>query len=101
MSSRSHTIFIVYYNNITKKLTSKVSFCDLAGSEKYDIRENYEYNHLNELKYINKSLSVLGNVICALIKKDKEKKKNLENINNNLQNMNKKVKIKKNNNKRR
>ena len=34
-----------------------------------------------------------------MIKKDKEKKKNLENINNNLQNTNKKIKIKKNNNK--
>jgi hypothetical protein len=99
LSSRSHTIFIVYFSNFSKQLSSKISFCDLAGSEKYDNRENYEYNHLNELKSINKSLSVLGNVICALIKKDKEKKKNLENINNNLQNTNKKVKIKKNNNK--
>ena len=55
MSSRSHTIFIVYFNNFSKKLSSKISFCDLAGSEKYDIREHYEYNHLNELKSINKS----------------------------------------------
>ena len=75
MSSRSHTIFIIYYNNLSKELMSKISFCDLAGSEKYDGNEKYEKTHLNELKCINKSLSVLGNVICALIKKDKEKKK--------------------------
>ena len=91
MSSRSHTIFIVYYNNITKKLTSKVSFCDLAGSEKYDIKEKYEDEHLNEMKSINKSLSVLGNVIHALARKNNEnKKKNFNTINGNKNNNNKK-----------
>ena len=90
MSSRSHTIFIVYYNNITKKLTSKVSFCDLAGSEKYDIKEKYEEEHLNEMKSINKSLSVLGNVIHALIRKNIEsKKKNFNTINGDTKNNNK------------
>ena len=86
LSSRSHTIFIVYFSNFSKQLTSKISFCDLAGSEKYDNRENYEYNHLNELKSINKSLSVLGNVIHALSKKNESKKKlnETERKNNNL-----------------
>ena len=87
LSSRSHTIFIVYFSNFSNKLSSKISFCDLAGSEKYDIREHYEYNHLNELKSINKSLSVLGNVIHALSKKNNEGKKKLnqtERKNNNL-----------------
>ncbi len=90
MSSRSHTIFIIYYNNITKKLTSKVSFCDLAGSEKYDIKEKYEDEHLNEMKSINKSLSVLGNVIHALARKNNEsKKKNFNTINGNKKDNNK------------
>ena len=86
LSSRSHTIFIVYFSNFSKQLSSKISFCDLAGSEKYDNRENYEYNHLNELKSINKSLSVLGNVIHALSKKKESKKKlnETERKNNNL-----------------
>ena len=53
MSSRSHTIFIIYYNNLSKELMSKISFCDLAGSEKYDGNEKYEKTHLNELKCIN------------------------------------------------
>lgn len=37
---------------------------DLAGSEKID-GEN-DFNRINEAKYINKSLSALGNVIQAL-----------------------------------
>ena len=73
MSSRSHTIFIIYYTNLTKQLTSKICLCDLAGSEKYDNRGNYKLTHFNELKSINKSLSVLGNVINALTSKKKGK----------------------------
>ena len=71
LSSRSHSIFIIYYNNKQEKKTSKISLCDLAGSEKYDINENYKQVHFNELKSINKSLSILGNVIHALAKKKK------------------------------
>ena len=71
MSSRSHTIFIIYYTNLTKQLTSKIYLCDLAGSEKYDNKENYKITHFNELKSINKSLSVLGNVIHILSSKKK------------------------------
>ncbi len=110
MSSRSHTIFIVYYSNISKKLTSKISFCDLAGSEKYDINEFYEDAHLNELKSINKSLSVLGNVIHALsiknleVKKihstlDKNKKKNNKSASDIFKNKSKNKNLKINNSK--
>ena len=40
ISSCSHTIFIIFYTNLTKQLTSKIYWCDLAGSEKYDNKEN-------------------------------------------------------------
>ena len=66
MSSRSHTIFIIYYEDKLKRVSSKITLCDLAGSEKYDQKENYKLVHFNELKSINKSLSILGNVIHAL-----------------------------------
>ena len=71
LSSRSHSIFIIYYNNKQERKTSKIYLCDLAGSEKYDTNENYKQVHFNELKSINKSLSILGNVIHALAKKKK------------------------------
>ena len=45
-------------------LLSQFTFVDLAGSEKID-GEN-DFNRITEAKYINKSLSALGNVIQAL-----------------------------------
>ena len=71
MSSRSHSIFMIYYNNKEEKKKAKISLCDLAGSEKYESNEHYKQVHFNELKSINKSLSILGNVIHALAKKKK------------------------------
>ncbi len=71
MSSRSHSIFMIYYNNKEEKKKAKISLCDLAGSEKYESSEHYKQVHFNELKSINKSLSILGNVIHALAKKKK------------------------------
>jgi hypothetical protein len=71
MSSRSHTIFIINYTNISKQIRSKINLCDLAGSERYDTKETYKTIHINELKSINKSLSILGNVISALGSKKK------------------------------
>jgi hypothetical protein len=71
MSSRSHTIFIINYTNTSKQIRSKINLCDLAGSERYDNKENYKLIHMNELKSINKSLSILGNVISALGSKKK------------------------------
>ena len=72
MSSRSHSIFMIYYNNKEEKKKAKISLCDLAGSEKYESNEHYKQVHFNELKSINKSLSILGNVINALAKKKKK-----------------------------
>ena len=45
LSSRSHSIFIIYYNNKQERKTSKIYLCDLAGSEKYDTNENYKQVH--------------------------------------------------------
>ena len=85
MSSRSHTIFIINIQNEKLKVISKIKLCDLAGSERYDSRETYKKLHFDEMKNINKSLLVLGNVIHSLgtrksnlnmisHKKDKQKK---------------------------
>lgn len=93
LSSRSHAIFQVkmysrdkmevdtssyvtgsqYNQSNVKFLNAKgpkqfkmatFTFVDLAGSEKID--EENELNRINEAKYINKSLSALGNVIYSL-----------------------------------
>jgi len=47
-------------------LRSKLSLCDLAGSEKIDKSEEMELAHLSELKNINISLTTLGKVIKLL-----------------------------------
>lgn len=47
-------------------LRSKLSLCDLAGSEKIDKSEEIEVAHLSELKNINISLTTLGKVIKLL-----------------------------------
>ena len=66
MSSRSHTIFIIEIEDFKNKLRSKIKLCDLAGSERYNSKNSYEKLHLDELCTINKSLTVLGNVIHYL-----------------------------------
>lgn len=56
---------------------AKLSFCDLAGSEKLD-KESSSEKYLKELKTINLSLTTLGKVISALAKnrvKNKTKSK--------------------------
>ena len=73
MSSRSHTIFIVDIEDFNSKIKSKIKLCDLAGSERFKSSETYNKQHINEIKYINKSLFVLGNVIHFLAKKRKPK----------------------------
>ena len=45
MSSRSHSIFMIYYNNKEEKKKAKISLCDLAGSEKYESNEHYKQVH--------------------------------------------------------
>ena len=68
-SSRSHAIFMVtisQHNTQDLSLkTGKMFLVDLAGSEKLS-KTGAEGKRLDETKNINKSLSSLGNVICAL-----------------------------------
>lgn len=68
-SSRSHAIFMVTISqhniqDLSLK-TGKMFLVDLAGSEKLS-KSAAEGKRLDETKNINKSLSSLGNVICAL-----------------------------------
>jgi kinesin family protein 5 len=68
-SSRSHTIFqlklCIDARNKEPVIVSKFSLVDLAGSERLnDLDKTAE--RVEEAKYINKSLSALGNVIAAL-----------------------------------
>lgn len=74
LSSRSHTLFMLDLFSKNKNendiyTASRVHFCDLAGSEKFD--KNFQYNkvHFNEMKNINTSLCTLANVINALTNK--------------------------------
>ena len=47
-------------------LRSKLNLCDLAGSEKMNTEEDTHKEHVNELKKINLSLTILGKVISFL-----------------------------------
>ena len=71
-SSRSHLIFCVIIsvsNNESEiKSVGKISFVDLAGSEKVD-KSEATTKGLKETIAINKSLSALGDVISALVNK--------------------------------
>jgi kinesin family protein C1 len=73
-SSRSHSIFNLTLHGTNKKLNQEtfgvLNFVDLAGSER--LKESHsEGIRLEETKYINKSLSALGDVIHAIAAKDK------------------------------
>mmetsp|Transcript_33431 Transcript_33431/g.40417 ORF Transcript_33431/g.40417 Transcript_33431/m.40417 type:complete len:456 (-) Transcript_33431:72-1439(-) len=69
-SSRSHLIFSVlirHSDSAGKMTTGKMTFIDLAGSER--VAKSGAINdaeRLNEAKAINKSLSALGDVVSAL-----------------------------------
>nr|CAI5831803.1 unnamed protein product [Callosobruchus analis] len=69
-SSRSHAIFTVLIeskNKITNKITfGKLNLVDLAGSERAS-KTQATGDRLREAGKINMSLSVLGNVISALV----------------------------------
>ena len=71
-SSRSHLIFCIIINVSNNesdiKSIGKISFVDLAGSEKLDKAEATTKG-LKETIAINKSLSALGDVISALVNK--------------------------------
>lgn len=82
-SSRSHTIFQIklylkplpnqsqlhpqYYEKFKEeaRIVSKFSLIDLAGSERLSDKELNPMRK-EEAKFINKSLSALGNVVAAL-----------------------------------
>jgi len=69
-SSRSHSILQLTVSQVegTTTKAGKLYLVDLAGSERAS-RSEAEGKRLNEAKYINKSLSALGNVINALTKR--------------------------------
>mmetsp|Transcript_15878 Transcript_15878/g.23008 ORF Transcript_15878/g.23008 Transcript_15878/m.23008 type:complete len:440 (+) Transcript_15878:26-1345(+) len=69
-SSRSHCVFQVYL--LKNDVLSKLSIVDLAGSEKFKPSKEADHKQaLNEMKAINKSLSVLGQCISMMNKKKK------------------------------
>lgn len=72
-SSRSHAILQLTVrmeycgpDGKTVKRQSKLSFIDLAGSEKSDTWSDPKPEHVDELKSINKSLTALGTVVANL-----------------------------------
>lgn len=71
-SSRSHSIFTLYveaseeFEGKSRYTSSKLSLVDLAGSER-STKTHAKGNRLKEGTMINLSLSVLGNVIQALV----------------------------------
>jgi hypothetical protein len=72
LSSRSHTIVTIYITqkiNSSQYLSSNFSLIDLAGSERVK-RSNSTGLRLEEAKFINLSLSALGNVIAGLAEND-------------------------------
>eukprot|EP00980_Cylindrotheca_fusiformis_P001420 scaffold345_cov134-Cylindrotheca_fusiformis.AAC.31 len=77
VSSRSHMIFTILFSVTSKSGANRVGklhICDLAGSErlgKSNANERVGSSLLRETKHINKSLSVLSNVIEKLQAGDK------------------------------
>ena len=71
VSSRSHSVFILYLQQKTAEggtKTGKLNLVDLAGSEKVE-KTGAKGETLEEAKKINQSLSSLGNCIHALTEK--------------------------------
>ena len=72
-SSRSHLIFSIivqtFNTNTNQRTTAKISFVDLAGSEKVK-KSNPTVEQLKETTSINQSLSSLREVIKTLAQGD-------------------------------
>lgn len=82
VSSRSHTILTVYISQKISEnqyVSSTLSLIDLAGSERVKktnstyFYRNFSDLRLKEAKFINTSLSALGNVISELAMNDSER----------------------------
>ena len=80
-SSRSHLLFSIYLNaeymnskNTKIQKNSRLHLIDLAGSERQK-KTKIEGNRIKEACMINKSLSILGNVIYALVEVNQGKGK--------------------------
>ncbi|CAI2381812.1 unnamed protein product [Moneuplotes crassus] len=76
-SSRSHSVVQIMVETKSEDSAgmiqkAKLSFCDLAGSEKLD-KDSSNEKYLKELKTINLSLTTLGKVISALAKNHMKK----------------------------
>jgi len=75
LSSRSHTILTIYVSqkiSQTEYMSSTLNLIDLAGSERIK-KSNSVDQRLDEAKFINSSLSALGNVISSLAENNAEK----------------------------
>lgn len=74
-SSRSHAIFIIYYNESGggRKVSSQFNIVDLAGSERSE-KTGATGDRLREGNNINKSLSTLSLVIDVLVRNAEQKK---------------------------
>ena len=79
-SSRSHSVFTIHYQTYEKKTdcsslkTAKFNFVDLAGSERQKLTKSMG-DRLKEGCNINRSLTVLGDVINSLAENYKRKSK--------------------------
>jgi hypothetical protein len=76
-SSRSHTVFLLRMTRFDPQkqtiVSSKISFVDLAGSEKWRSSQLalMAPERVRELTSINRSLSALGNCVSALLQKNR------------------------------
>lgn len=77
-SSRSHTILqlIIEQQKVPKNslkqgevIKSKINFVDLAGSERWPLDHDLADERINEMNFINSSLSSLACVVSALSEK--------------------------------
>lgn len=74
LSSRSHSIFTIRIHGKTNKgerVEGILNLIDLAGSERMDKSNTTSEERISETKFINSSLSALGDVFHALVTEEK------------------------------